>query len=153
MYKIYKIEDCNGLIYIGKTIQNVNDRFNNHKADKKRDRGCSSQQLDLDNSIITILEDNITEEDSFEKERYYINFIDCVNNRKLIRDTKVSKKKYRSKQENKDKEKKTQQLYLINNKEKLKIKRLIKYNYKISWGGNPLVQNNLLRINTNLFII
>ena len=68
MYKIYKIEDCNGLIYIGKTIQNVNDRFNNHKADKKRDRSCSSQQLDLDNSIITILEDNITEEDSFEKE-------------------------------------------------------------------------------------
>ena len=47
MYKIYKIEDCNGLIYIGKTIQNVNDRFNQHKRSKKKD--VSSKELDLVN--------------------------------------------------------------------------------------------------------
>ena len=154
MYKIYKIEDCNGLIYIGKTIQNVNDRFIKHKSNKKLQiTDCSSHKLDLFNSSVTILEDSITEKDSFEKERYYINSIDCVNVCKLIIDKKEYNKKYRSKQENKDKEKKTQQLYLINNKEKLKIKRLIKYNYKISWGGDERYNNNLLRINTNLFII
>ena len=66
MYKIYKIEDCNGLIYIGKTKQSISRRIATHKDDKKRDNSCSSKQLDFLNSSVTILEDNITEEDSFE---------------------------------------------------------------------------------------
>ena len=154
MYKIYKIEDCNGLIYIGKTIQNVNDRFIKHKSNKKLQiTDCSSHKLDLFNSSVTILEDSITEKDSFEKERYYINSIDCVNVCKLIIDKKEYNKKYRSKQENIDIEKKGRVLYRLTHKEEIKKAEQRRRKYQSSWGGNRSSSNNLLRINTNLFMI
>ena len=154
MYKIYKIEDCNGLIYIGKTIQNVNDRFIKHKSNKKiKITDCSSHKLDLFNSSVTILEDNITEEDSFEKERYYINSFDCVNVCKLIIDKKEYNKKYRSKQENIDIEKKGRALYRLTHKEEIKKAEQTRRKYQSSWGGNRSSSNNLLRININLFMI
>jgi hypothetical protein len=81
MVFIYCIEDINDLKYVGKTNQKLNDRFTQHKYSHKRGN-CSSGKLNLYNSIIYILEECL-EELSVERERYWINKIDCVNQRKL----------------------------------------------------------------------
>ena len=46
MVKIYCIEDCNGLKYVGSTIQKLNQRLNDHRSHNE----CMSRKLNLDNS-------------------------------------------------------------------------------------------------------
>ena len=48
MYKIYKLVDCDGLIYIGKTNQILYKRLAMHRYDKNRGKGWSSSKLNLD---------------------------------------------------------------------------------------------------------
>ena len=79
---IYCIEDINDLKYVGKTKQKIQYRHSNHLSDKYRNHGCSSSKLHLEHSIIYLLEE-CSEEDSKEREQYWINNIDCVNERKL----------------------------------------------------------------------
>ena len=106
MYKIYKIEDIHGKIYIGKTKQKMSKRFSTHKNDKEmQKRYCSSEKLDLDFCIVNILEDNILKEDGKERERYYINHYDSVNQLKLNGRDKVKQKEYDTKYKLKNKDK------------------------------------------------
>jgi len=85
MVTIYCIEDCNSLKYVGSTKQKLNMRLNKHQNNKKVDRrvgNCSSEKLDLDNCKIYSLE-SCNELERKERERYWINKIDCVNELKL----------------------------------------------------------------------
>jgi GTPase involved in cell partitioning and DNA repair len=87
--KIYCIEDINDLKYIGSTKSKLNVRLNNHKCKKD----CSSSKLNLYNCIITELE-CCNEENRKEREKYWINKIDCVNERRLNYDHKQYNKVY-----------------------------------------------------------
>jgi len=82
MVSIYLIEDINDLKYVGSTTMKLNVRLSLHRHDKKRGKYCSSSKLNLDNCIIIELE-RCNKEDKKERERYWINKIDCVNQIKL----------------------------------------------------------------------
>ena len=79
--KIYCIEDINGLKYVGSTIQKyLCDRLSSHTYQKRVNtiKKCSSQKLDLENCEIKLLEEcDISHR--YEKEKYWIDKIDCVN--------------------------------------------------------------------------
>ena len=78
---IYCIEDINDFKYIGKTNQPINSRLSQHRADLRR-KTNSSSKINLYNCIIYKLEECL-EDLSKERERYWINKIDCVNEKKL----------------------------------------------------------------------
>ena len=86
MYIVYCIEDINDIKYVGITKKKINQRFNNHiydKYDTKKKGICSSVILHLEHSIIYPLEINISSKDKKERERYWIDKIDCINKIKL----------------------------------------------------------------------
>ena len=79
---IYCIEDINDLKYVGKTKQRLSKRFSKHRCEHYQLQNCSSCLLNLEYAIIYILEE--CEEDlSVERERYWINKLNTVNERKL----------------------------------------------------------------------
>lgn len=125
MTNIYCIEDCNGLKYVGSTKTKLNQRLNRHKYDKKvNHKPCSSKKLDLSNCKIYILE-QCEENKRKEREKYWINKIDCINVIKLNFNAKTYDRKYYMK----------------------------KYrDYEISWGGRLKDNNNsLLKIDLTIF--
>ena len=82
MVKIYCIEDINDLKYVGSTSQKLYKRFSKHRCDHYIKQNCSSCLLNLEYAIIYELED--CEEDvRKEREKYWINNLDTVNERKL----------------------------------------------------------------------
>ena len=81
MVSIYAIEDINDLIYIGSTKHKLNTRLTEHRYSKRHNRQCSSSKLNLDYCIIYSLEE-CDEKDRKEREKYWINKIDCVNEHK-----------------------------------------------------------------------
>tara|TARA_R110000824_G_scaffold53444_3_gene147973 strand:- start:6755 stop:7108 length:354 start_codon:yes stop_codon:yes gene_type:complete len=101
--KIYCIEDINDLRYIGSTTQLLRQRLSKHRSDQKTGRTCSSRELNLHNAIIYILEE-CSEDLRLEREKYWINKIDCVNQRKLNGRNKqrISENKKRYYLENKE---------------------------------------------------
>jgi hypothetical protein len=79
MEKIYLIEDINDLCYVGRTKADLlRIRLSGHRNDKNKGHYCSSSKLNLYNCNIILLEECSTE-DARERERYWINKIDCVN--------------------------------------------------------------------------
>jgi len=131
MVKIYCIEDINDLKYVGKTTQKLNDRLTRHRAGKKNVGDCSSRELNLDYCIIYELED-CDEGLSRDRERYWINTIDCVNILKLNGEN-IEKRKERDKEryhKNIEYHKNHNKSYYETNKEKLKARR--RERYKIS---------------------
>jgi|DEB0MinimDraft_10_1074344.scaffolds.fasta_scaffold37706_2 hypothetical protein len=114
MITIYCIEDCNSLKYVGSTKLKLNRRLSKHKTDKKRNHYCSSSKLDLDNCEIYSLETDVIKSQKKERERYWINKIDCVNEIKLNFDIKEHMKEYYQKNKEHQKE------YYQKNKEKKK---------------------------------
>ena len=82
MYRVYCIEDINDLKYVGITKQTLAKRMYGHIHKQHINKTCSSNKLILENSIIYELESNISEEDKFEREKYWLNKIDCVNIKK-----------------------------------------------------------------------
>jgi len=91
--KIYCIEDINDLKYIGSTGQKLHRRLSQHKKDKKLGNKCSSKKLNLYNCIIYTLEECL-EDQRKEREKYWINKIDCVNHFKLNGRDLDNKKEY-----------------------------------------------------------
>ena len=92
---IYKIcsPDCPDLVYIGSTKQKLSIRFSNHKGAFKswkagKIKNCPMsreifENSDIDNVRIELIE--VVEDQAFERERYYIDNIDCVNKNKPTR--------------------------------------------------------------------
>ena len=96
MYKmiIYCIEDINDLKYIGSTKRNLNIRLTEHRYKKKNNLSCSSKKLNLDNCIIYELE-KCDDDKRLEREKYYIQKTDCVNEIKYTgRNHNLGQKKY-----------------------------------------------------------
>ena len=75
MVKIYCLEDINDLKYVGSTKQTLERRKWGHN-EKRKD--CSSSKLHVEHSIIYLLEE-CDDKDRMERERYWINKLDCVN--------------------------------------------------------------------------
>ncbi len=94
MVVIYCIEDINDLKYVGSTKNKLSTRMTGHRADKKNENRCSSEKLNLDYCIVYVLEE-CSEEDRKERERHWINKLDCVNINKLNYDHKEYKIKHR----------------------------------------------------------
>jgi len=87
MVKIYCIEDCDGLKYVGSTIQTLKRRFNQHKCSKT----CMSRKLNLDDCRIYTLEE-CDDNKRKEREQYWINHTACVNKYKVFRNKKEHNK-------------------------------------------------------------
>ena len=113
MISIYKIEDINDLAYVGSTGMTLEKRLSHHRYHKRRGIYYSSSKLNLDNCIITLLEE-CSAEDRTQRERYWINHLDTVNDYK----SNFDYKKYYEK--NKDKKLAIQREYRKNNKQKIK---------------------------------
>ena len=82
MYKIYKILNEDGKIYIGSTKQNLNNRFSSHKCQIKSGKSrCSNKNFNMDTATIELIEEmnNCQRKDVLYRERYYIETTDCVN--------------------------------------------------------------------------
>jgi len=79
MVKIYCLEDINDLKYVGSTKQTLERRKWAHN-EKRKD--CSSCILHVEHSIIYLLEE-CEDENRKEREAYWINKLDCVNQVKL----------------------------------------------------------------------
>jgi len=149
--KIYCITDYNGLNYVGQTTRTLSWRLHGHKCDKKRyiskerEKCCSSQKLDLDNCEIKLIEQcdhNIAK----EREKYWINKIDCVNIKKLNGYCKEKKRQYHF--NNRERILKYQKIRAEKNKKEVKVIR----DYRNTWGGDTRYHNNLLQIDVNIFI-
>jgi len=150
MLKIYKIIDnTNGNIYIGKTEQTLKLRLIQHKSHKN----FSSKEI-IKNGDYKI--ELIEETDDDTRERYYIENTTCINlnipgrtQKEYYEDNKQYHKEYyyRRYQHNKKEIKKHQNEYYSNNKDKKKYY----YEFRCSWGGDPRKNNNLLKIDPNLF--
>jgi len=88
MINIYLLEDCDGKQYVGSTKRTLNHRFRGHKVDKKRNRNCTSSQLNLEQTTYTLLE-KCNECERSDREGYWISQYNCVNERKLNFDPKI----------------------------------------------------------------
>ncbi len=104
MVTIYCIEDINDLKYVGSTKHTLKGRLIQHITSKRMKRKCSSIKLDLDNCKIYSLE-TCNECDRYDRERYWINKIECVNINKLNYNHDEYKKKYYEMTKNNDIEK------------------------------------------------
>jgi len=120
MTTIYCIEDINDLKYVGSTINKLNMRLSQHRRDKKMNKGCSSSKLNLENCIIYELE-TCDESDRFEREKYWIHKIDCVNDMRYDFDRNEWKRNWRK--NNSEKVKERERKYRKNNPEKIKEKQ------------------------------
>lgn len=167
--KIYKlIDNTNGNIYIGSTIQSLSKRKNQHK--EKRNK-CTSKYIIENGDYDIILIENYpcnSKEELLARERYYIENTECINkmtpgktkkewyqdNReRLLIEAKNKVKSEERKQyeinyakKNKDKINEKSKIWYENNKEKKQEydKQLRAYRY--SWGGDISTVGNLLNI-------
>jgi len=132
--QIYCIEDCNGLKYVGSTIQTLKKRFSEHK----RKNTCSSRKLELKNSKIYQLEE-CDECERKIREQYWIDHTNCVNQLNTIH--------YPKEHYQKTKQRKLEYVkqYELKNKEKIKQTKKEYYFRKKNWG-------DLLKIDVNLFL-
>jgi hypothetical protein len=154
MYKIYCIKDINDLKYVGITKKKLNRRLNQHRVDKNRSHNVSSQKLDLDNCNIYLLE----ECDDKKREQYWIDKIDCVNDRNATYDRKERDRQYSNQyyidhtEQKKQYMKQYNKQYCIDNKDKIKQYSKERREYQNSWGGRPDMPNNsLLKIDIDYF--
>ena len=139
--KIYKIIDnTNGNVYIGKTEKTLNDRLSNHKFDKT----CMSREIIKNGDYkIELIEE--TEDES--RERYWILNTECVN---ITIPGRTQKEYYL---DNKDKIDEYQKEYNAKNKEHKRNYDRMRSIWMSSMGGDPRHNNNLLKIDPNLFLL
>jgi predicted GIY-YIG superfamily endonuclease len=104
MVSIYFIQDVNGLVYFGSTTISIERRFKQHIRDKEKGKGCSSIKLDLDSSVYYEIE-KCSEENRKERERFWINNNDCVNEKKLNFSKSEYQRQYQREYRKKNKDK------------------------------------------------
>ena len=78
MYYIYKLTDCNNLVYYSSS-ENVDERFKGHM---RTDNKCSSNKLDrlsMEVEVIETLPEDSTKKDARIRERWYFDNNECVN--------------------------------------------------------------------------
>jgi len=109
MVTIYCIEDINDLKYVGSTTRPLNIRLTQHRSDKRRQKYYTSSKLNLEYCIIYSLEE-CDEENKKQREQYWIDEIDCVNEKNTIIDYEQYWINYRK-----------------NNKEKIKERNKLRY--------------------------
>ena len=134
MLKIYRIVDnTNGNIYIGKTKKKyLCQRLAQHKYDyKNNEKACMSRDI-IKNGDYKI--ELIEETDDDTRERYWVENSECINKQIPGRTKKESNKEWYE-----------------NNREKNKQNCKQYHNYIKSMGGDPRSNNNLLKIDVNLF--
>ena len=112
--KIYCIEDINDLRYVGSTKKKLPQRLSGHRFQSRINEKITSKKLNLYNCIIYVLEET-DEEHRIEREKYWIDKIDCVNKLRYDFDQKEYQKEYRKK--NKDEIKQKRKEYRQKNKE------------------------------------
>ena len=169
IYKIYRIIDnTNGNCYVGRTIQELNDRIIDHKSKFNTRCGNCSSKLILKNNDWKY--ELIEETDDITREKYWIhNSVNCINTRRYegidIENRKNTTKIYREKnrtkakeyqmeykEKNKNKLKENDKKYRDNNKDKRKEDNLKFYQWYKSWGGRRDSNNNsLLKISPDVF--
>ena len=118
--KIYCIEDVNGNKYIGKTIDTLRHRLQQHICHKKCNHGCSSKFLDLDNSTIELLE-TCNECDAKYREQYWKDNTICVNINNPVHIVKEYNREYYK--NNREQRKGYDREYYKNNREHIKCQR------------------------------
>ena len=162
--KIYKIVDnTNGNIYIGSTIQTLSERLGGHKTNLN----CSSRDIIANGGYDIILIENYpcnSKKELETRERYFIENNICIN--KLI--PRRTKKEYEQTEQYKIWRKENYKKNMTEEKRKKENERLNKlyqekrkdyhalyfkkqYLYRKSWGGNGRGDNNLLMIDIDLF--
>ena len=167
--KIYKlIDNINGNEYYGSTIQTLQNRKSEHVKKykqylNKKYHYVSSFEIIKNNNYEIYLVENFpcnSKKELETREGYYIRNNKCVNKAIPCRTDKEynidnkEKIKDKSKQyynDNKEKIKEYNKQYNIDNKEKIRIKKKQYRNFINSWGGDPKFNNNLLKINLNIF--
>ena len=136
---IYEIV-CNitGERYIGSTKQELKKRIEKHK-DVKQKHPCSSKQIIQRGDFVSrVLEEG--DDIGREREQHYIDTLDNINNyRAYGHDLERYKKYYKDRRKN--------PVWIA----RQKVWDKNRYNFKKSWGGHPDKDNNLLRINLDLF--
>ena len=150
MAHIYKIADnTTKKVYIGKTIKPIKARLCEHVSDYKRNRYCSSHHIIKNGDYKIELIEEVSKECSKNRERFWIeNYVsynpDAIVVNKVIpgrrRKEWLKIYDYNSKK------------YYNNNKDKISIHKKKYYEFKKSWGGDVYKNNNLLRIDSDLFI-
>ena len=113
MVSIYAIEDINDNIYVGSTIQILEKRLRGHRSPSNT---TSSKKLNLYNCIIYELE-KCEEKDRREREKYWINKLDCVNTYKFNYDP------HKSYLKNKEEHKRKCREYNKKHREEIRIKQ------------------------------
>ena len=124
MLKIYRIVDnTNGNVYIGKTKQTLKERLRKHKSQKD----CVSRDI-INNGDYRM--ELIEETDDDTRERYLVLNTNCINKQIPGR---------------------TRKEYYENNRGEISQYQSEYRENKKSWGGDPRYNNNLLKIDPNLF--
>jgi hypothetical protein len=139
IYKIYSLKNPDE-IYIGSTKQDINIRFNNHKlcydcykrgTKKYYTRSYSIfDKYTKDTCKVELIESFIynNKKERDNKERYYIEYFDCVNknipSREHIESQKIYNDKNILKRKNKQKE------YYIKNRDRIIQQQQSRYNLK-----------------------
>ena len=156
--KIYKlIDNINGNEYYGSTIQDLKKRKWGHKSsyerylNKKHTYVTSFEIIKNNNYQIYLVEDFPcnSKKELETREAYYIRNNKCINKYIPCRTQKEYKIQYHI--DNKERENLRRKEHHHKNKERENLRRK---NYSLfikSWGGDPRCNNNLLKINLNIF--
>jgi len=140
--RIYCIEDCNGLKYVGSTKRTLKRRLSGHR---EKINHCMSRELDLENCKIYTLEET-DEEHRNIREQYWMDNIDCVNYQNTI----FNKKEHY--ENNKEHFVKYKHQWYEKNKDKINQRNKDNRMFQLTWGGDPRSNNNLLKIDLDIFI-
>ena len=143
---VYKITS-NNKIYIGSTEKTMKQRLN-----RFHHRAFTKYGFDKNNYTIEILEEIEFNDklELFKLEGEHMKKYDCVNKSQPCGLGKDKKKYDKIRYEN-NKDKWYQ--YSLDNRERINRVRNDLRKRKLSWGGDPRHNNNLLKIDTSLFLV
>ena len=162
--KIYKLSTSHtNLIYIGSTIQTLNDRVRLHRCKKSNNTnsGLITKYNDFQIELIENYPCN-SKKELLKREAYYIRlyFDICVNTvipfrtkTEYYQDNKekIKKRSKQSREEKYEEIKSYKENYRQNNREKIRESDRARYRWTASFGGPVNHNNNLLSISMDLF--